>query len=283
MKITKVISIIALSFLLFWFLKEIFFKNAQDEIISNDEITDTVTEKVQSFSLQGFSETGEMIWQIEGRSADIYSEIIDLTGINADSYGKDITVNLKSDKGVFNRKTNNIQLKQNVVVVTSDGGRLTTESLSWDAEKELISTQEYVRIEHQEMDATGLGAQAKPNLKKAQLNRDVRVNIKKPPTVITCGGPLEIDYSNNIAYFNDNVNLDDNKARISTDKAIAYFNPEQRSLTRVLCEGNVRIVRGDDITYSDSLIYLPDEGKVILKGRPQIIIGFVDEMLREAK
>jgi LPS export ABC transporter protein LptC len=283
MKIPKIVSIITLCLLIFWFFKTSIFKNGKEAGSSKVVGEDMLTEKVQSFSLEGFSETGDKLWQIEGKSADIYSDVINLTDINADSYDREMKVNLTSETGVFDRKSNNIQLKENVVLTTSDGSRLTTHVLSWDADKEQVFTEEKVYIERGDINANGIGALASPNLKKAQLNKDVTVNVKNPEAVITCDGPLEIDYISNMAYFNKNVKLDDKKAKISTDKATAYFNPEERSLTKVLCEGDVEIVRGKDITHSERLIYMPSEGRVILEGRPQIAIGSAGEMLEEAK
>ncbi|MFH1868161.1 MAG: LPS export ABC transporter periplasmic protein LptC [Candidatus Omnitrophota bacterium] len=283
MKYFKPSLIVILILLIAWSLKSLLFNEEKSKNVTSDKNADAITEKVQSFSLQGFSESGELIWQINGKSADIYADVINLTDISADSHNKDITVNLKSDKGVFNRKSNDLKLYENVVVITSDGSRLTTDSLNWDAAKELITTQERVYIEREDMNAVGLGARALPSLKKAQLNEDVKVNIKKPIALITCDGPMEIDYGNNITFFNNNVKLDDSKAQIRTDKATAYFDPDKRLLTKVLCEGNVYITRGDDITNSEKLTYFPGEGRVVLDGRPRIIINSADKMIEEVK
>lgn len=268
-----------------YFTKGRFFKNRVKE--TNSEVSGNVsaplTEQVRSFSLSGFSESGKKTWLVKGKSADILSDVINLYDIDADSYGEKVTVNLKSDEGVFDRSSNNIKLKKNVVIVTDEGTRLTTDTLSWDAKQELISTADYVFIERKDMDIEGTGASTQPDLKMAKLNKDIKVDIKDPPAVITCDGPLEVDYDKNIAYFYDNVKLIDKETTIDTDKATAYFKPKSRALTKVLCEGNVKIVRGEDITYADGLTYLPDEGRVILTGRPKIFIRSGDELLKKGK
>jgi len=242
-----------------------------------------LTEQIRSFSLSGFSEAGKKTWKVEGKSADIMSDVINLSDIDADSYGEEVTVNLKSDEGVFDRSTNNIRLKKNVVIVTDEGTTLTTDTLDWDAKQELISTEDYVFIERKDMDIEGTGASAKPNLKIAQLDNDVRVDVKDPPAIITCDGPLELDYDKNIAYFYNNVKLVDKETTIDTDKATGYFDPKSHTLSKVFCEGNVKIVRGEDITYADQLTYLPDEGRVILTGRPKIIISSGEELIEKGK
>lgn len=269
-----------------WFLKNSLFEEEADTLVkslSPDTEKEQVTEQVKSFSISGFSDSGEKTWEMEGKSANIFSDIIDLFDINADSYGDDVKVNLKADEGVFDRTSNDIELKKNVVILTDEGTRLTTDVLNWEAAKELVHTDEYVFIQRDDMDIAGTGASAKPDLKIAQLDKDVTVDIKDPPSVITCDGPLEVDYDKNIAYFNNNVKLVDSETTIDTDKATAYFEPKEKSLEKVVCKGNVKITRGDDVTYADLLTYLPIEGRVILEGRPKIIIRDTEGLLQRSK
>ena len=75
----------------------------------------------------------------------------------------------------------------------------------------------------------------------------------------------------------------DEKTNIDADKATAYFEPKERTLTEVFCEGNVKITRGKDISYADELTYLAAEGRVILSGRPKIIISETSELLKSKK
>lgn len=251
--------------------------------VSLQQVPDSETERIQSFSISSFSESGKKAWEVKGKTADILSNIINLSDIVANSYGDEVTVNLKADEGVFDRSNNNLELKKNVVAVTDEGTKLTTQKLCWDAKEELIDTDEYILIERQDMDLEGIGGSASPNLKKAQLDKDVKVKIKDHATVITCDGPLEVDYNKNVSYFYNNVKLDDAKVQIYSDKSIAYFDPKRRLLTKVFCEGNVRIVRGEDVTYAEEMTYLPDEGKVILTGRPKIVIHSTDELMEESQ
>ena len=287
MKPLKLLALILLVVLvLFWSVKTAVFKrfsSAAKSAHTAEDSKDALTEKVRSFSLSGFSETGEKTWELEGKSADILAQVINLFDINADSYGEDVKVNLKADEGVFNRTTNNIRLKKNVVITTDEGTILTTELLDWDAKEELVSTEEYVFIQRKDMDIEGTGASAKPDLKVAQLDKEVKVDVKDPPAIITCDGPLEVDYNHNIAYFYNNVRLVDKETIIDTDKATAYFEPKEKKLVKVVCDGNVKITRGKDITYADKMTYLPEEGRVILQGRPKIFIESGDELIKEHK
>jgi LPS export ABC transporter protein LptC len=240
-------------------------------------------ETVKVFSISGFSDSGKKSWEMTGKSADIFSETIDLLEINADSYGDNIRVNLTSDKGVFSRKTNDIKLTSNVRVSTDEGTIMHTDVLSWDAKEQFIYTDEDVFIERKDMDIRGTGAVAKPSFKTVQLYQAIRVNTKEPPATITCDGPLEVDYENNVAYFNNNVELLDKETSITTDTAHAYFNPKQKSLEKVFCQGNVVIKKGPDITHAQQLTYIPGEGRIILEGRPRIVISSTEELLKSHK
>ena len=286
MKVVKIIFIIAAFAFLAFYCKNIFLQEREPvfnaaEMPQGEELS--AGEKVKVFSISGFSNSGKKTWEMHGKSADIFSDIIDLYNINADSYGDNVKVSLKADKGVFNRKTNDIKLTSNVRIVTDEGTALSADTLSWDAKEGFVYTDERVFIKRKEMDIAGTGALSRHSLKLAQLDHDINVDLKNPPAVITCDGPLEVDYEKNIAYFNNNVKVVDKETSIKTDKAIAYFEPKKKSLKMVFCQGNVIIERGEDITYAKQLTYLPGEGRLMLEGRPKIVIRGTANLLQKYK
>jgi LPS export ABC transporter protein LptC len=285
MKIIKIAFIVILAALLVYYYKDKLSKEdaAEPKISNRLEEELPAGERVKIFSIAGFSDAGKKIWEMHGKSADIFSEIIELYDIKADSYGDNVKVNLKADSGVFSRKTNDIELSSNVRILTDEGTALDTDTLSWDADEGLVYTDSKVFIRRKEMDITGTGAIARHSLNTAQLNHDIKVDLREPPGTITCDGPLEVDYEKNIAYFNNNVEVVDKETSINTDKAIAYFEPKKKSLKMVFCEGNVIIKRGEDITYSKQLTYIPGEGRVILEGRPKIIIRDTESLFSESE
>ena len=286
MKFAKTILIAAALILIVLYFKNAFFQDDKplpDTGYMHGEEELPAGEKVKIFSIAGFSDAGKKTWEMHGKSADIFSEVIDLYDINADSYGDNVKVNLKADRGAFSRKTNDITLTSNVRILTDEGTALDTDTLNWDADQGLVHTDSRVFIKRKEMDIAGTGAVARHSLKTAQLNHDINVDLKDPPAVITCDGPLEVDYEKNIAYFNNNVEVIDKETSINTDKAIAYFEPKKKSLKMVFCQGNVRIKRGEDITYAKQLTYIPGEGRVMLEGRPKIIIRNTEALLQKSE
>lgn len=284
--VRRITIFLILALIIGWSFKVLFFDGSSWDItgtVAKKKVTAPMTEEIRSFSLSGFSESGKKTWQVEGKTANILSESIALSEVDADIYGEKVKANITSDSGMFDRKTNDIELIGNVVMVTDEGTRLTTDKMAWQAQQELITTDEHVLIERSDMDIDGTGASARPNLKVAQLNKDIRVNVKDPVAVITCDGPLQVDYNNNVAYFNNNVKLDDGKTQIDADKSTAYFDPERRTLSKVVSQGNVKIRRGENETYAEELTYFPEEGRVLLTGRPKIMINSTEDIADKGK
>lgn len=251
------------------------------------------TQTVQTFSISGFSEDGKSRWQVEGESADIFSDTVDMRSIEAKSYGEETSVTLTAEEGTFFRNSKDVELRKNVVVNTDEGTTLKTDRLNWDAAAEKITTDDYVHVERKDISVAGTGAEAIPGAKKVWLNKDVKMLVhpslpkgdsaneekNDKPTIITCDGPLEVDYKNNVSYFNKNVIIEDKEGKIFADKAIAYINPTQRKIYKAIVRGNVKIMHKQNVSYCDKAVYLPEKGKVVLVGRPKVIIYSVDKMI----
>ena len=78
--------------------------------------------------------------------------------------GKQTSV-LTSDSGNVDEVTNNLDARKNVLVVSSDSSRMTTEQLFWDNQRQLIYTPEYVQIKTVKENMQGHGFESDPSLK----------------------------------------------------------------------------------------------------------------------
>jgi LPS export ABC transporter protein LptC len=200
-------------------------------------------QQVMSFSLVGYEKSGKKKWEVEGKSADIMAEVVNLTTVVAKAYGDEVDMTLVADRGVFNRASNDVHFESNVVVTSNDGSVLSTEALDWKNDEEKIYS-----------------------------DKAVKITAKKPVTTIICDGPMEINYGKNYAEFNNKVKVDDERGQIYCDKAVAYYDSKTREVTKIVATGNVKIVRGGSWTFSDEAIYLAQEQKVILTGSPKVMI-----------
>jgi len=254
-------------------------------------------QQIRDFSLSGFGEKGKKTWDLAGKSADIFDEVVKLKDVIGNLYGEKENIQLTADKGDFNKVDAKVHLEDNVVITTSSGTKLTTESLDWDRKKQLVSTKDQVNIERENMITEALGAYGQPNLNKVTLEKDVKVNINpatnpntasglKDKIIITCDGPLEINYEKNIATFKNNVKVENKDSSIYSDIMDVYFAPSDKSspkadsnsiimgskIEKIVSRGNVKIVRGENISYSDEAVYTAADKKIVLSGKPKLII-----------
>jgi LPS export ABC transporter protein LptC len=266
-------------------------------------------QQISDFSLSGYGDQGAKSWELNGKSADIFTDVVKLQDITGNMYGKEENIKLTSDSGDFNKSEGKIHLQDNVVITTTSGAKLTTDSLDWDRKNQFVSTKDKVNIDRENMQTTATGANGQPNLNKVNLEKDVVVQIKpekeqpealgKDKVMISCDGPLEIDYEKNVAVFQNNVKVDRDGSQIYCDKMNVYFlrsvkkevlpettpladSPEtpDKSLSgmgntqieRLVCRGNVKIVRGENVSYSDEAVYTGSDKKIVLSGRPRLIL-----------
>ena len=267
-------------------------------------------QQIQDFSLSSFGEKGKKTWDLSGKSADIFSDVVKLKSVVGNLYGKDEDIRLTADNGDFDKAQSKIHLQENVVITTSSGAKLTTNSLDWDRKNQLVTTKDIVNIEKGNMLTTASGAYGEPSLKKVSLEKDVTVNINpdtpekgkepsvKQKIVITCDGPLQIDYQNNVATFNKNVKVNTQDALIESDimdiyfggtgKASAEKKKEKNSsssamggimgaggaskIDKIVARVNVKITRGENVSYSDEATYDAVNKKITLSGKPRLIL-----------
>ena len=74
-----------------------------------------------------------------------------------------------------------------------------------------------------------------------------------------------VDYEKNIAHFKDNVVAQDSRGKLTADTMDVYYNRVSRRVSKIVAAGDVVIENPDgNKTFSDSVIYLADEGRIIL-------------------
>lgn len=286
------------------------FAEKEEKPAAKKDQTQEADQQISEFSLTGYGEKGKRNWDLAGKSADIFTDVVKLTDVVGNLYGKEEDIKLTADRGDFSKTDGKVHLEKNVVVTTSSGTKLTTDSLDWDRKNQLVTTDDVVNIQRQNMVTVATGAKGEPSLKKVALKKDVQVNInpvdpKKGEAgvaekiVITCDGPLEIDYEKNVATFNDNVKVLREDSTIYSDKMDIYFlssgqgsaaaaekeNKESAQMPgfmgskieKIVARGNVKVIRGENVSYSQEAIYSAKDKKLILSGRPKLIIYSTEE------
>lgn len=98
-----------------------------------------------------------------------------------DDDGKESS-SLVADRGLIREKTEKVSVFGNVVAINEDSTILRTESLVWDPETQLITTDDYVEIDRANGDKlSGYGLKGDRNLQELEILRDVKGKVLKIP------------------------------------------------------------------------------------------------------
>ena len=241
-------------------------------------------QEVKDFSFVQYKDGGGENWKLKGRSAEVVDDKINIEYLSSLSFCQGTMLKLKARQASFNKGESLVRLRDNVVAATTDGTRLTTDYLEWNTETKDASTDAAVNIKRLDMEVSGIGAVCDIEGRTAELKENINASIQSSDaailrstqyarrTTILCNGPLELNYNKNRAVFNKNVKVEDSRGTILAERIDVYFNPANRHIKCVVARGNVRIINGENVTYSDRAIYLVDEGRVILPNRPKLVI-----------
>jgi len=253
----------------------------KSDVSKTTEAAEEQGHKVYSFSFSKYATDGGKELEIDGDSADIFTRKVVLNNIIAKAYAEDQPVTLTADNGVFDKGSGKVFLEKNVVATTEDGARLITETLSISPQEKYIETESTAVVKKDNVDVKGDGASGDSQIKNVKFNKNVTVVISGdedeggnpgPSTTITCDGPLDIDYDKNIARFYDNVIATDKRGTLMADRMDVYYNKVTRGVAKIVATGNVIIQdESGNETYSDSVIYLAEEGRVILGGNTEAL------------
>jgi LPS export ABC transporter protein LptC len=240
---------------------------------------ETSSQQFLDFNISGFGEGGKKTWAIQGQSADIFENVVKLNNIKADVFGKEEQMVLTAKKGSLDKQSGNMHLEKDVVATTQSGAKMTTESLDWQRSTNLVTTKDDIKIEKENMVAQGKGAEAKLNLNLAKMEKEVKVDINTDPkkpggniTTITCDGPLNVDYANETGIFRNNVVATDAQGKIYADMMRVYFDFKAKSVKKIICVGKVKIVKGENTSYSQQAIYTLSDKKLTLIGKPKLVL-----------
>ncbi len=173
-------------------------------------------------------------------------------------------------------------LKDNVVITSKDrGSQMTTDTLDWNRNKDLISTKDPVKIVDEQGVVTGVGMSAHPNLKKTQINKNVKAVVHTQPegepvdqiVTITSDGPMQMNQVTMYAVFTIHViAVDASTGReLHCDKMEVWFDQATKKIKKVICTGHVKVIQGPDVSYADRMVYDGVTQLLTMTGRPKII------------
>ena len=232
-------------------------------------------EHIKDFHISNYNEDGSPDWVVKGREATVHDTHVDIEDMEAKYYSKDDTIDIESDTAKMDKKKMDVYLKDNVKIASKDGVTLETDSLDWQRTDNKINTKDWVEVKKDDFQLKAKGLDGDTQFKDVDFKENIQMQIPnedgKDFTIITCKGPLEIEYKAGKAVFNDEVIVESTEGKMYSDKTTVFFNLDEKKMEKMVAEGNVKIMRGENITFAKKATYFGEDGKIVLEGQPRLI------------
>lgn len=126
---------------------------------------------------------GTLQWELEARIAQCFKKGKTLLeDLQVTLYGQDgRVVTLRGDRGRFDEKTRNMEVEGGVVVTSSDGLCLRTDSLQYDHSRREITTQAPVTIDGKGVRISGVGLLMDLVSERISILKEVETSIHEVP------------------------------------------------------------------------------------------------------
>jgi len=128
------------------------------------------------------SDSGVVKWVLSAPVARVYnaSKLLVTDDPRIEFYNEDGTLAsvLLAKKGEYNQVTHDLTALGDVIVTSSEGYMLETESLVWVEKLEEIHTEDFVRFIKGEDVLTGYGFRSDPDLKNVEIMKDVKAFLR---------------------------------------------------------------------------------------------------------
>jgi LPS export ABC transporter protein LptC len=138
-------------------------------------------QEARDFTLTESSE-GRKNWTLWSSYAAMYNDrnLIDAHTVRIeffDSKGAKYST-LLADQGLVDQRTNNLEAKGHVRILTESGIRMRTDSLRWLNDQQKIVSDAFVRVERKHDVVTGYGFESDPSLDHFHLAREVQAEVR---------------------------------------------------------------------------------------------------------
>lgn len=232
-------------------------------------------QEITDFYLSNLRQDGTSDWEIKGKEAILDGDYIDIITMDANYFLEEDTISVKSNTARLNKVSQDMYLNGDVRITNREGWNLMADYLDWQRTQDRIMTESPVRTTKDSLVVDAKGLYADSRLEKADFHKDVQVSFsgesQEETTTINCDGPLEIEYGTGTAIFRNNVVVKHPQGTLFSDKATLFFDTQEERIVKIISEGNVKIVRDNNITLAEKSTYFADEERLVLEGKPRLI------------
>jgi LPS export ABC transporter protein LptC len=159
---------------------------SQDKVVQRPVPSQELpSQEVRDFSLEE-SDTGTPEWILKSRYAATYQArgVILARDVSVDFFDQKGAKysHLTAKEGEIKRPSNDMEARGNVVVTTTDGVRIQTESLRFLNRERKIVSDAFVRLERNGDVVTGIGFESDPSLEHFAIKREVKAQVQSSPS-----------------------------------------------------------------------------------------------------
>lgn len=139
-------------------------------------------QEARDFTLTETSE-GKKSWTLRASYAAMYNDrnLVDAQTVRIVFFNDkgETYSTLTADQGLVHQRTNDLEARGHVNVVTTTGVRLETDSLRWMNTTGKIASDAFVRVTRKHDVVTGWGFESDANLDHFHLSREVRAEVRE--------------------------------------------------------------------------------------------------------
>jgi LPS export ABC transporter protein LptC len=154
-----------------------------EPVVTTPRAANLPSQEVTDFEMKE-SDTGRPEWILVSKYAATYAGgLIVARDVVIDFYDKEGAKysRLTAREGTVQQPQNDMEARGNVVVTTTEGVRIETESLRFLNRQRKIVSDERVRLERNGDVVTGIGFESDPSLEHFTIKREVRAQVQSSP------------------------------------------------------------------------------------------------------
>jgi len=189
-------------------------------------------------------------------------------------------IDFSSDKGKTNLKAKTFSLIANVKAKSTNGYRLTTDSLVFETDeqdKKFFKTSDPVNIynlgEKLEVHSVGLKGEVESGVVNLLSEVSCKKSVKNYKDILIKSDTAEFKSSLKSIRFRDNLKVSQEKFKIKGEEAYFVYDEKNRTLKSVQVDGDIFASDGVKTAMSETVEMRTTEDVIIFQGNPRIRMG----------
>lgn len=251
-------------------------KKAQEKKTSPIATTNQIMRGVKA--VKGLGDVKE--YELEADYAQDFKEkgTWKLSGVTTRYFGaNDVSYKVTGDTGTVHHDSRDMEMNGHIVMQTSDGYVMKTDSLQFTAKKKELATEDPIFIVGPkteglfEVNAVGFMADMNTNMMYLRKNVKAVRSVGKGKEMNIKSQSAMIEANTNVAHFYKNVQTDLESIRMTGRQADFIFDQKSGSIKSMVMQGDVRVTDREHMASSEKAEFIFDRNEFILSGNPKVI------------